>query len=93
MRRRYGFTPEGNIFEITAERRPDAPSSHYVIGDSIPPTYNHADNRVYESKSELRRVNKAMGLVELGNDRPQRRENYDQRELHREIERVMRDYG
>ncbi len=94
MRRLFGFTPDGEIFEIgTDGRGSDAPQSHYVIGDTIEPTFCHENGRTYDSKSALRADMRALGKVELGNDRITKKDNFNDRELHREIERVYREYG
>lgn len=94
MRRRFGFTPEGEIFEISADRNASSePKSHYVIGDSIEPTYCHVNCKTYDSKSALRAEMRARGMIELGNDRVTPKDNYDSREIHREVERVYREFG
>lgn len=42
--------------------------SAWVYDDTMPATLNHADNRMYDSKSAFRRATKAAGYVEVGND-------------------------
>lgn len=39
-----------------------------VIGDEMPATEHPIDGRVYESKSAFRRVTRANGCIEVGND-------------------------
>lgn len=41
---------------------------HAVINDEMPPTLNHADGKIYTSKSEFRKTIKAKGYVEYGNE-------------------------
>jgi len=41
---------------------------HNVIGDEMPPTLNHADGNIYESKSAFRAATRAAGYYEVGND-------------------------
>lgn len=38
---------------------------HYVQDDTIPPTFNHVDCKVYESKSAMRAVYKREGFIEV----------------------------
>lgn len=42
----------------------------YIITDTMPALMNHADGRLYDSKSAFRAATKAAGLVEIGNDVP-----------------------
>jgi hypothetical protein len=41
----------------------------YVISDVMPPT-EQVDGRFYESKAAFRAAGKALGLVEVGNEKP-----------------------
>lgn len=41
-----------------------------LIQDSIPATWHPANGKLYDSKSEFRRVTKQHGMVEAGNDVP-----------------------
>lgn len=40
----------------------------YVISDIMPPT-EQVDGKFYESKSKFRAVGRALGLVEIGNEK------------------------
>lgn len=60
--------------------RDEAPPLHaqhgtgaYVQSDSMAPIRSHADGRMYDSKSQYRRDLKARGLIEVGNERVERR--------------------
>jgi len=39
------------------------------IGDDMPSTLNHADNKYYTSKSKFRASTKAHGFIEVGNEK------------------------
>ena len=41
----------------------------YVISDAMPPT-EQVDGRFYESKAAFRAVGRALGLIEVGNEKP-----------------------
>jgi hypothetical protein len=41
-----------------------------VISDTMPPT-EQVDGRFYESKAAFRAVGRSLGLVEVGNEKPQ----------------------
>lgn len=41
----------------------------YVISDAMPPT-EQVDGRFYESKAAFRAVGRALGLTEVGNEKP-----------------------
>ena len=41
----------------------------YVISDTMPPT-EQVDGKFYESKSAFRAVGRALGLTEVGNEKP-----------------------
>jgi hypothetical protein len=43
--------------------------SPYVIQDTMDALRNHADGRMYDSKSEFRRATKRAGYEEMGNER------------------------
>ena len=44
---------------------------HYVISDCMDATRHPSDNKVYTSKSEFRKVTKASGCIEVGNEKMQ----------------------
>ena len=52
----------------TAPARSALPCPH-IIGDSMPPT-EQVDGKLYTSKSAFRATGKALGLIEIGNERP-----------------------
>lgn len=41
----------------------------YVISDEMPPT-EQVDGKFYESKAQFRAVGRALGLTEVGNEKP-----------------------
>jgi hypothetical protein len=49
-------------------KRSDLPLP-YVISDAMPPT-EQVDGNFYESKRAFRAVGKALGLTEVGNEKP-----------------------
>jgi hypothetical protein len=51
--------------------RSDLPLPH-VISDAMPPT-EQVDGRFYESKRAFRAVGRALGLTEVGNEKPKPR--------------------
>ena len=69
--------------------------THYVIQDSMDTVWNHADNRPYDSKSQMRRSYKENGVVEVGNDFPKgsREYKYDEKGLNDDIGRALYKYG
>lgn len=46
----------------------------YIQQDTINPLWHPANGKTYESKSEFRKVTKAHGLIEYGNEMPKPRE-------------------
>ena len=96
MRQRYVWDKEKEKLVTEEEYYNTRPtSSHYVIQDTMPPTWHPADGKVYESKSAFRQVTKAHGLVEFGNDiktsdAPQRREINSKQDKARRIEAIQR---
>jgi hypothetical protein len=58
----------------------------YVISDTMPPT-EQVDGKFYTSKREFRAVGRALGLTEVGNEKPKprsRTENRGQKETRRQ---------
>ena len=75
MRRKWvcrtGDDGKTNFIEISgdADVSPSASSSSVAIHeDTIPPTWHPADGKIYDSKSQFRKVTKEHGCVEMGND-------------------------
>ena len=60
-----GMIPYG---EYLASLPKNHGQSAWVYDDTMAPTLNHADNRIYDSKSAFRAATKAAGYVEVGND-------------------------
>lgn len=58
-------------------RKQKGASAPFVVSDSINPTWHPADGKRYESKSRFRRVTKAAGCEEVGNERQVDRRQYD----------------
>lgn len=52
---------------VVPEARSDLPTPH-VISDVMDGTMNHADGKMYDSKSEYERAVKAAGCEIVGND-------------------------
>jgi hypothetical protein len=50
-----------------------ADAAPFVISDTMDGILNHADGRMYDSKSRYTRAVKAMGCEIVGNDRIERR--------------------
>lgn len=42
---------------------------HYVQDDSMPPVFNHADGKIYDSKHAIRETYRRRGYLEVGNDK------------------------
>ncbi len=64
----------------------------HVISDTMNPTRNHADGRVYDSKAKFRSATKAMGCIEIGNERPGKPRQpikLDRRERREHIKRAI----
>ena len=59
---------DGKFIEISKDHAETPRPRVHVISDTIPETWNPVDGKHYESKSRMRQVAKARGLVELGND-------------------------
>jgi len=56
------------VREVTPPARSDLPLP-YVISDAMPPT-EQVDGKFYESKAAFRAVGRALGLTEVGTERP-----------------------
>lgn len=71
-RKRYVFRQDKITGEVVcidiseSVSAPKEPSAPEIIQDSIDPLLHPCDGRLYESKSEYRRVTKLHGMVELG---------------------------
>ncbi len=46
--------------------------SHYIIGDTMEPTLNMVDGKVYDSKSAYMRTVRAAGCDVIGNEAPEK---------------------
>jgi hypothetical protein len=64
MRRRYIYR-DGKFVELTSTPEREL---HYVQGDTMEPTRHPVDGKIYDSKSAFRRVTKATGRQEVGNE-------------------------
>ena len=65
VRKRYVYR-DGEMVEEAEYQSQNR--SAYVIDDTMPLTEHHADGQYYDSKSEYRRVTRAHGCIEAGND-------------------------
>ncbi len=68
MRRRHVWH-NGAWVDVTNVQRPPR-KTPYLIRDGMAPVMHPATGEMFDSKSAFRAVNKAQGLVELGNDLP-----------------------
>lgn len=69
--------------------------SHSIITDSMPETWHPADGKHYESKSRFRRVTRAHGCTEVGNERQTDRRQFDRNareDVRRAVEMVRQGY-
>ena len=74
MRERFIQHPEtGKIIPFNEYRRPTMPRADYpmpmIRSDGMAATMNHADGKVYDSKSAYERAVRAKGARIVGNDR------------------------
>lgn len=94
MRQRFVFRG-GRWVEDTGLAE-SAPSVH-VLTDRMEATRHPVDGKLYDSKSAFRRLTKAAGLEEMGNERPQDRpridERRDQERRLNAIRTALGDYG
>ena len=63
---------EPGRWRVARETSPVARSAlplPYVISDAMPPT-EQVDGKFYESKAAFRAVGRALGLTEVGNEKP-----------------------
>lgn len=69
------------------------PSSAYVISDCMDAAAHPCTGRMMDSKSQFRRVTRAHGCVEMGNDAPTSapKATYDSEGLKRDIAQAMRN--
>lgn len=56
------------LLPVEQAERGKKPLGAIVHEDTIPPTFNHADGKIYTSKSAMRKTYKALGAIEVGND-------------------------
>lgn len=92
MRTKYIWDKEQNKFVAEAEYRRPESLTPYIIQDSCDPFLSHADGKFYNSKSDYRRMLKALGFVELGSDRVSERQRDTAPELRQDIVRAYRDH-
>lgn len=58
------------------------PSAPYVIRDTVDPFLSHADNRVYDSKSQYEKSIKSLGFEIIGNEKiPEKEFEIDDKKL------------
>lgn len=70
-------------------------SAPFVVSDSMDATWHPADGKKYDSKSKFRRMTRAAGYTEIGNERQQdsrRVERVTKQEIARAIEQVRAGY-
>ena len=57
----------------------------HVISDGISDTWHPGNGKTYDSKSQFRRATKALGMVELGNEKQTDRRDFSSGDLKRDI--------
>ena len=60
------IVPKDSVLE---DRYTGVTRGPYVISDEMPPT-EHVDGRFYTSKAKFRATGRALGLIEVGNEKP-----------------------
>ena len=68
MRKIYYFDKSTGEILPDKQEGTNGERSAFVHGDSMPVTFNHADCKYYDSKSNFRRATKRAGCHEVGND-------------------------
>lgn len=87
--------PDGHaVFIPVTPANPSAPIGVVVHQDSMDPLVNHANGRIYDSKSEFRKATRAAGCIEVGNEvQPQSRQEVRDNSLDHDLRTVLQDYG
>ena len=68
--------------------------SHAIIQDSMDPLEHPCEpGHIIDSKSQFRRVTKAHGCVEVGNERVTDRRDFEPRNIKEDIARAMEKLG
>jgi hypothetical protein len=67
MRRIYHFDNDGRVLPEDYSPPPKE-RSHFVHGDAMDLTFNHANCKFYDSKSQFRKGTREAGCHEVGND-------------------------
>ncbi len=82
----FYWNPETKKMERVPYRPRKVVNAPYVIRDEIiGGIQSQVTGRIYDSKSNLRREYKAMGVIEKGNDRMPRSKPPSQEEIYRDI--------
>lgn len=76
MARKVYVWRDGKFLEVTNSNREVTPRTQ-IMTDTMPDTWHPCDGKKYDSKSAFRRVTKAHGCEELGNDKGDVAERYD----------------
>jgi len=79
------------VLKNSENASPDAP---YVISDEMSPTKHMATGEIMTSKSKFRKVTKATGNIEYGNEeliRPRKQVPLDRRQRREDIRRAIKD--
>jgi len=93
MREVYVWDPDQKKLVPKGQRK--GASAPFVISDSMDATWHPADGKTYESKSAFRRVTRAAGFEEVGNERQKDSRRYDRvtkDDVKRAIEMVRQGY-
>lgn len=88
MRKRYVqklIDGKWTLVEGSAAPRTEAPC---VVPDSMPETWHPADGKHYDSKSKFRRVTRAHGCIEVGNEKQKDRRQFN-RNAHEDVRRAI----
>lgn len=75
MRRKYIWDRETQSF-VELKKRPKG-QYHYVIEDTMDAVAHPVTGKLMDSKSEFRKVTRAAGCVEVGNEPMEDRRSYD----------------
>ena len=78
MARKVYVFRDGKFIEVTNNR--DVEPRTQIITDTMKDTWHPCDGKTYDPKSAFRRVTKAHGGVEIGNDKPDVNKRYDSSE-------------
>ena len=65
------------------------PAKVFVHSDEMPATLNHADGKMYDSKSNFRKATRAAGCYEVGNDNMNNRKEHIPQGIKEDIHKAI----